>query len=92
MTDWLSDVALGFSSLALAVSILGVLEERKKRILLEKMARQLVRLARSQERQLKALGGHSSGKSDKEVQLERDKLSWDKIKTIGRALGFDVDE
>jgi hypothetical protein len=92
VSDLTSFVALGISAIAVLISLFGYFEERHKRRLLEKMVKQLVKLARSQERQVRVLRGLSTPKSAEELKIERDKLTWDQIKTLGRALGFDVDE
>lgn len=106
MTDVTAYLAIGISFVAVVISLLGYIEERAKRrlleksyleeqakrLLLQKMVRQLVRLVRSQERQVKALSAGNVAKSPDEIKLERDRLAWDQMKTVGRALGFDVDE
>lgn len=92
MTDFTTYVALAISVVAVLISLFGYLEERHKRQLLEKMVRQLVKLARSQDRQAKALRGLNAPKSAEEIELAKRKLAWDQIKTVGRALGLDVDE
>jgi hypothetical protein len=92
MTDLPSYVAIALSAVAIVIALFGYFEERKKRVLLEKMVKQMMRVARSQERQVKALQRMGGPKSADEIELEKQKLAWDKIKTVGRALGLDVDE
>ena len=93
---WMADIttyaALTISIIAVAISLGGYLEERHKRRLLEKMVKQLVKLAKSQDRQTRALRNLTAPKSSEEIDLEKRKLAWDQIKTVGRALGLDVDE
>jgi ribosomal protein L13 len=92
VTDLVSYAAIGVSIVAVVIALFGYIEERKKRVLLEKMVKQMMRVARSQERQVKALQVFGAPKSSDEIELEKQKLAWDKMKTVGRALGLDVDE